>query len=146
MWPLHLIRNAWRERAHVARMKRIDPKASKKLLARVRAGEAKAAHLSTLGWTTMASGSEEEVCIELRFEGEGAPDVTPWTKELDELLAARGVPRTSVETYRLGLTLIFGWGLWMAVVFAITSAVTGTWVGLLFAGITLLALLAFARS
>lgn len=149
MWPLHLLRCAWRERAHEQRTKRIDPKAEAELLRRVRDGEAKHALVSTLGWTSMASGPEEEVCIELRFSEENAPEstaVAAWTRALEDLLTEKRVPRSEVETYRLGLSAIFGWGLWIAEVFAIIGAVSGATVWLMFAAMTLLALLAFARS
>lgn len=147
MWPLYLLRGGWRAAAHAKRMKRIDGSATEQLLDRVRAGEAKGALISTLGWTTMASGPEEETCVELRLGGaEGeTTEVLAWSEELDALLTAQQVPRTSVETYRQGLTLIFGWGLWIAVVFGIMGAVTGAALWLLLAGITLIALLALAR-
>lgn len=144
LWPLHLVRGAWRARRHRGRIARIDPAAAGRVLERVRRGEARSALRSTLSWSTIASGPEEEVCLEVTFDD--AREVTPATREFEEALAAHRVPTKEIETHQLGVALIFGWGVWLISVLLLSSVVSGKVGFAIAAALALAALVALGLS
>lgn len=144
LWPLHVVRGAWRARRHRARTARIDPGAAGRILERTRRGEARSALRSTLSWSTIASGPEEEVCLEVTFDD--SSEVTPATRELEQALAAHRVPTNQVETHQLGIALIFAWGVWLISVLVLSALVSGKVGYAVVAALVLVALVALGLS
>src|SRR5688572_17121512 len=68
LWPLHAVRTWARARLHAARAARIVPAERDAILSRVERGQARGALTSTLSWTTIALGHDEDVLVELTFD------------------------------------------------------------------------------
>lgn len=142
LWPLHAIRTWGRRRLHLARAARVVPADRDAILERIAKDEARSALESTLSWSTIASGHDEQVIVELSFDDGAA--VLAQSPELNARLREKSVPVRRIECHQLGIANLFAWPLWLASVLLIASHATGE-VGLaVMAGVVVLGLVGLA--
>lgn len=145
VWPAHVIRSAVFGRRHRVRMARMGkPKDAGKALAQVRAKAIRSAVISTRTTPSMASGADEEVCVEL-FVDEGS-FVVASSDELALALKENEVPTREEESQAHGIGTIFAWGLWLVSLLVLGSIFTSSIFLGVAAAVGIAALIAFAMS
>lgn len=121
VWPVHVARGVLHGRRHRARMARAtnDEAAT---VARILAGEATSALRSTRTTSSMASGPEEETCIEIAFPSERV--VVRASTAVGEALRDRGVKTRDEESLASGMGTLFAWAMWGVAMVALASFIT----------------------
>ncbi len=145
VWPAHVVSGALFGRRHRVRMARMGkPKDAGKALAQVRQGAIRSAVISTRTTPSMASGADEEVCVEL-FVDEGS-FVVASSDELVRALKENEVPTREQESQAHGIGTLFAWALWLVSLLALGSIFTSSIFLGVAAAVGIAALLAFALS
>ncbi len=145
VWPAHVIRSAVFGRRHRVRMARMGkPKDAGKALAQVRAKTVRSAVISTRTTPSMASGADEEVCVEL-FMDDGSIVVAS-SEALLAALKESEVPVREEESQAHGIGTIFAWGLWLVSLLALGAIFTNSIFLGVAAAVVIAALIAFALS
>jgi hypothetical protein len=112
--------------------------------ARIRTGRPVSARRFVHSYSTIASGPDEDVLLDVVLEGGAHVVVETRTdaKELEALVAGLTVPTVAVHSY--GIAQLFLWPLWLASTFALGWIVTGHGAFGILAAVTVAALVALA--